>query len=94
MDTSSLNLMQNISKNVLTKLETRVNLENQSSLISTATITESSYVTYGHLSAGTLAIFYLLQGVGRAAYEGNNRATYADVFRSQTLEAFAGQLVN
>ena len=32
-------------------------------------------------------------GVGRASYEGGNRATYADVFKTRAVEAFAGQLV-
>jgi hypothetical protein len=60
---------------------------------SSVEIAESVYVSYGHLNLGSLAALYLLQGIGRASFEGSNRATYADLFKSRATEAFAGMLV-
>ena len=49
---------------------------------------------YSHINLPLLIGLYLLMGVGRASYEGSNRATIADVFQERAVEAFAAQLVS
>ena len=48
---------------------------------------------YSHVTFPVLIALFALMGVGRASFEGSNRATYADVFQDRAIEAFAGQLV-
>ena len=42
---------------------------------------------------GTLVLCYMLQGVGRACYEGTNKALYADLFPHDSEAAFSNSVL-